>query len=483
MSNHLETINNQQSVSRFSGSKELIIKWIESITISILFPVIGHYIDSSDPFFINHEFPWLIFAPLLICLRYGFVYGIMSASLLIGLVAITFYLGWPQVPFFPTEMVIGLLLVTMISAEFHDIWFRKIRLIENKYNHIKLRMDEFSHVYHLLKGSHNRLEQHVVNQAGSLRLSLLDLEQKILSLEKNEGMPLEGVSEHILKLFADYGNFQIAAIYAVNNQKKIKNIDIKPVACLGHPFPLWSLDPLVKEALSTGCVASVKMEDDHAMIAGGALVVIPLMDTYQKIWGIVAVSEMPLFSLHENNLDLFAVLGGRIGDLIKRRDESSCNINGNSDDFKRRLYRVFEDIKQLKVSAVVIASTISNKEQENKFLARVQADFRGLDKFWIFKNDQNNQVILKLLPLTDESGAIEFLNRFGLSKLTTERVYHGSDRKAFSCCDEDISIYTWILDHKVIPEKVLLGVNQVVKVGFADSKIAGGGNENITGAA
>ncbi len=479
MINHFKTTSSLFPI--LSGSKELRIKWIETITISILFPIIGHVIDSSDPFFINYEFPWLIFAPLLISLRYGFVYGIMSASLLIGMVAIEFYLGWPQVPFFPKEMVIGLLLVTMISAEFHDIWFRKIRLLESKYNHIKLRMEEFAHVYHLLKSSHNQLEQHVANQGESLRSSLLDLEQKILFLEKNEGVPLEGVGEHILKLFADYGNVQMAAIYVVNDQQKVKNIDIKPVACLGHPSPLWSLDPLVKEALRTGCVASIKMENDHAIVDGGVLVVIPLMDVYQKIWGIVAVNEMPLFALQENTLDLFAILGGRIGDLIKRRDETSCLINGNSDDFKRRLYRVFEDIRQLKVSAVVIASTINNKELQIKFLARLRADFRGLDKFWIIKDDQDNQVILKLLPFTDESGAIEFLNRFGLSKLSTERVYHGLDSKAFSCCDEDISVYTWILDNKVSPEEVLLEINQIVKVEFADVKIAGGRNENISG--
>ena len=78
-------------------------RWTESIAISLSFPVIGYAIDPADPFFINYEFPWLILAPVLAGLRYGFVAGITSATLLISLVTGGFFLGWPGVSFFPEE--------------------------------------------------------------------------------------------------------------------------------------------------------------------------------------------------------------------------------------------------------------------------------------------------------------------------------------------------------------------------------------------
>ena len=145
--------------------KMLKNRWTESIAISLSFPVIGYAIDPSDPFFINYEFPWLILAPVLAGLRYGFVAGITSATLLISLVTSGFFLGWPGVSFFPEEMIIGLLLLTLISTEFRESWVRQTKLLDHKYNHLKLRMDKFARSYHLIKGSHYRLEQHLASQA------------------------------------------------------------------------------------------------------------------------------------------------------------------------------------------------------------------------------------------------------------------------------------------------------------------------------
>ena len=109
-------------------------KWMESIALAILLPAGGYMIDPLDPLFLNYKFPWLAIAPLIVSLRYGFVYGLVVSSVLVGVISFGFYEEWTEISFYPKEMIIGLVLVTMISSEFHELWNRKIKLIENRYD-------------------------------------------------------------------------------------------------------------------------------------------------------------------------------------------------------------------------------------------------------------------------------------------------------------------------------------------------------------
>lgn len=443
-------------------------RWVETVVIALLLPAIGYSLDASDPFFMDYRFPWLILAPVLISLRHGFVCGMTSSALLVSVVSVCFYLERPEVPFFPKEMIIGMLLLTVISAEFRESWARKIALLDHQYNHLKVRMDKFARSYHLIKGSHYQLEQHLASQAKSLRLSLLDLKKQILSLEENRGGPLGGIADSILKILSSYANVQTAGIYAVDEKR---NIGLNPVARLGQPRALVDSDPVIEEALRTGHVASIEVEKNDAAPAAGALVAIPLIDVYQKIWGMAVVNEMPLFAFQETTMDFLAVLGGKIGDLVKRRAESYCNDGDGSKVFEGRLRRILGEIKYLKTSAVAIATTINSEVLQSEFLARFQIELRGVDEILIVNDGWDRKVFLILLPYTDEKGANEFLNRVELSKSSAEAVRNGTDSMTFSYRGGNIRVGMWILDNKTSAEKVLAEVGGFCKYEFIDVRM------------
>lgn len=439
------------------------------MAIALLIPVCGYIIDPSDPLFIHYKFPWLAIAPLLVSLRYGFIYGLAVASVLVGVISIGFYEEWTEISFYPKEMIIGLVLVTMISAEFHELWNRKIKIIENRYDHLKIRMNKFSYTYQLIKASHYQLEQHLGSQTKSLRLALNDLEKQIESLEKKDGDSLATIGNGILKIFSNYSNVQVAAIYAVTEQQEIS---AEPVAYLGRPPQACSADPLIKSTLKNGCVTSVRVENgEDALPPTEAIAVVPLIDVYQKIWGIVVIYEMPLFALHESAMDLFAVLGGKIGDLIKRRAEFLQVNSKDRKSFERKLSRTIQEIAQLKESAVVVAISINTPELQQKFLTKFQNELRGADEMWIFSEYDDSQFFLILQPYTTEEGTNEFLNRTEISKLPcVESVYHGLDRKASTYSNGDVSTYMWVLTHEASREKILLEIYQFCKKGFIDNK-------------
>lgn len=434
--------------------------WLETLALTVILPVIGYGVNAADPFYLNNRFPWLILAPLLISLRYGFLFGMSSASLLIASFTFGRYLNWMIVPVFPVEMVVGMILVTMITAEFYDIWQQKLQPLQHKYHHLKLRMNEFSRAYHILKGSHSQLEQQTANYTKSMRTSLLDLQEKILTLAKNGGEPLSGIGDHILDLFIEYGSIQIASVYAVSEDQKII---LPPIACLGNPPPFWPTNPLVREAFKTGHVTSIQTHDEA--MDQEILVVIPLVDVFQKIWGIVNVNEMSMFAFQENTLDLFSLLGGHIGDLIKRRTEASLLSKDAWLEFEYELRRVLEEVRNFKIAAAVVVCITNCVETHDLFISRLRSELRRLDKVLNFIDDFDQHIVINLLPLTDENGLKDFLSRLGLMHSIDSKTLTGFEEgSTYLTLDGDMTIYSWVLNDTHSPEKVLSKIAQLSNV-------------------
>lgn len=431
--------------------------WLETLALTVILPVIGYGVNAADPFYLNNRFPWLILAPLLISLRYGFLFGMSSASLLITLFTFSRYLNWVIIPVFPVEMVVGMMLVTMITAEFNDIWQQKLQPLQHKYHHLKLRMKEFSLAYHILKGSHSQLEQQAENHTKSMRTSLLDLQKQILILAKNEGEPLSSIGDQILDLFSEYGSIQTASVYTVSKGQKIS---LHPAACLGNPPSFWPTNPLVREAFKTGHVTSIQTYDEETNQE--ILVVIPLVDVFQKIWGMVIVNEMSMFALQENTLDLFSLLGGHIGDLIQRRTEANLLSKDVWVEFEYELRRVLEEVRSFKIDAAVVVSIINCVETHDLFMSKFNYELRGLDKVLNYMDGFDRQIIINLLPLTDENGLKDFLSRFDLMHSIDSKTLTGFEEgSAHHTLDGDVTIYSWILNDTHSPEKVLSKIAQL----------------------
>lgn len=461
-----------------SPNNNKVSEWIETIVVVILPVAIGYFIDPSDPFFINYQFPWLVLAPLLISLRYGFVHGITAAFFLVIIIWTGYYLRWPQEFYFPQERIIGLIIITMVSAEFHELWNRKVRLLEKKHDHNQVRMNKFVRTYHLIKGSHYQLEQHLASQAKSLRLTLLDLNEEISSLEKITGDPLAGIGKSILKIFSTYTNVHVAGIYAVNERREIIT---EALAYVGKPCTLLFPDPLVEKAMRTGHTASIDIENYDSMENVRTIVAIPLIDVYQKIWGIVVVNEMPLFALQNSTMDLFTILGGRIGDLIQRRVDFDLSKDDDRKNFDRKLRRIMEEASCLNATAMVIAISISSEELKRKLHSKLQAELRGIDEFWVLTDNSDRQVLFILLQYTDDKGAIELLNRTEICNFSTAKVINDKvDRKILSFLDGHISACLWLLNNKTSRAKLLLETYQFCKNGSVDNEITEYKNASIT---
>lgn len=432
---------------------DLRTAWMETLALTFLFPLVGYLIDASDPFYLNTQFPWLILSPILISLRYGFLFGMIGIVLLIALFFLCWVSNWVIFPFVPVEMLVGMILTALITAEFHDIWRRKMQPLHYKYQNLQLRMYELSRAYYLLKESHALLEQQAATTK-SMRAWLLELQNRLLSLEKRQGGPLDEIGDQILELFSEYGSIQTASVHSVSESRRINP---QPGACLGNPAAVSATHPLVLGALKTGHVASLQRDSEARDQDYDILVVVPLVDIFNKIWGLVVINEMPMFALQENTLDLFALLGGYLGDLIQRRGEEQSMNEFVSREFEHELKRAWKDVRSLKMSTAVALCIFSQKESDGLAVSKFRSQVRGLDKVWSFRDSIGRLIVVCLLPFMDQQDMSDFFNRLHLLESDDRNSWLGYEEEGGRIIlNEGIIIYSWVLNEKTLSVNPIL---------------------------
>ena len=409
--------NPQTSRIRVSAS----VAWIETILITIIVPLFGYWLHNDDPFFLNHSFPWLLFAPLLPAMRYGFSYGFTSTIILISLITITWRFEILPIDHFPTGYILGSLMLTMLVGEFTDMWLKKLGKQEVINKAQRKRLDEFTRNYQLLKVSHDRLENRLASSTNSLREALVTLKIKATEIEGQKNA-LKTVSVDILTMLADYAYVQSANIYQIKSGKLINTM---PLATLGMFSLIDSFNPIIRKTIETDQLVSVNNEvyeeDNDPMNKTNLLAAAPISDVEGHIWGIVAIHEMPFVAFHQENLQLIAVLCGHIGDLISHAEHRYSYGNTESAIFLHFLQRTIIDRKNFDVETILLVLTLpGEKDLSEEIESMLLGQMRGLDRAWIQKNTEGRTVVFLLMPLTS---IIEFEGyKERISQLFKERV-------------------------------------------------------------
>jgi len=397
------------------------VAWIETILITLALPLFGYLINKDDPFLLKHSFPWLIFAPLLPAMRYGFGHGFASSIILISLIALGWRFELLSLNYFPAGFVLGLLMLTMLVGEFTDMWLRLIgkqRVINQAQ---RKRLDEFTRNYQLLKVSHDRLENRLASSTNSLREALVNLKIKAKNIDDKENV-LKKVSVDILAMMADYSYVQSANILEIESDKLINSM---PLATLGKFTLVDSFNPIIRKTIETRKLVSVNNEayedDDDPMNKSNLLAAAPIMDVDGYIWGIVAIHEMPFVAFHQENLQLIAVLCGHIGDLISHAENRYSYGDSKSAKFIHFLERTISDRKDFDIETILLVLTLpDNKDISHEIEILLLGQMRGLDRAWIQENADGRTVIFILMPLTSN---IEFEGyKERISQIFKERI-------------------------------------------------------------
>jgi polysaccharide biosynthesis protein PelD len=285
--------------------------WVETAIITLIAPITGWMWNAQDPFFLQARIPWIVIAPLIIGLHHGSARALTSGlCLLAGAYGYARLGHAPPAPF-PMDYAVGMGLLGLLAGEYRDAWQRVLHRLRHDAAERGTHLDRLTRAYHLLKRSHDLLEQRLASGGPSLH-AILDRVQVQLEIAGERG--LSAAADAVLRLFGDYGQVQVASLHTLRDGR----IEHAPVAELGKAPPLDPEHPMVRDAIRAGTLTSVREE---CLSTGGfaPLACVPLIDVNGRVWGLVIVHEMPFMSMHDEHLALMAVFGGRVGDWMAER--------------------------------------------------------------------------------------------------------------------------------------------------------------------
>lgn len=383
--------------------------WVETLGLGLLGGVGGVLLRPADPLMAAEPFPWVAFVPALIALRYGFARGLAGLLVMTAVV-----LAWLQPPMTMAQYLVflGTLGLVLLAGEFRDAWDRHLDQAQRLADYSRARLDEFSRAHHLLKISHDRLEQRLAGTARSMREALVDLRRRFAQVAISDDPLLESAQD-VLALFGDYGRLQVASLHKVDVNGRVIP---RALASLGEMPRVDPGDALLRAALRSGRLVSVAPADLQELEQGAdteLVAAIPLADTDRRVIGVVAVRQMPFFAMTDESLRLLAVLGGHIADLLRAAAEAP-EPDSLAQGFYRELWRAEADARAVGLASTVVRFSFGSTALAEEVMRLLEEGRRGLDTLWRTETDAGEPMLLALLPCTDEAGYYGYIQRIGM---------------------------------------------------------------------
>jgi hypothetical protein len=429
--------------------------WFEMLLIMSLSVTLSAVNRPYDPFFLQAPFPWPALGPVLVGLRYGFFFSFISVLIELGCIGISLEAGWWTHNGFPYDYAIGITAIAMLVGEFRDVWGRRIDRLQESNDYRQIRLNEFTRNYHLLKVSHDRLEQQVAGSGHSLREGLRFIRKK-MSGYSYRGITSD-VAESMLTMLSEYGYLQKASLFVAKRPgdadfldedediSEVSSADLstqkertqevasgpikkaskigyglkkrrsilrrEPIAKLGFSEGVSHQDPLIERCLKSRCLVSLRPEfSDAEFTTSQLLACVPLIDAENQIWAVVAVEMMPFFSFQDKTLRLLAVLAGHMADLVNQHSQVVDIADEDFARFRLNLKRALHDQITFGIPSALVVFDVENTDQGKHFMALVKRMQRGLDLIVEQTRDEETQLLL-LLPLTDELGVESYRQR------------------------------------------------------------------------
>ncbi|MCK5728333.1 MAG: hypothetical protein KAH08_03840 [Methylococcales bacterium] len=376
-----------------------LMPMVETIILTILGIFLGFLFTPTLNFFTTYGFSWIVIGPFLAGLRYGFAYAINSTLLVIAVMGGLYryyYPDWDMLAFIPT--MLGIFFISITAGEFRNYSERKIKQLQVSFNYTDQRLGEVTNAFNLLKISHERLAQQTASKS-TLRDSLLVVREHVMRA-KTAGADLNAL---ILRVFSDYGSIQQAGVYTLDHSGHFNNT---PIASIGGEFKVNPKDLLLQKTLTTLQTTMLKpslsTEKEYSDLL---LLVIPIVDVFGKVWGIVLVNKMPFRAFRADNINLLSVLGGHIADLISMVQFDDYVVkNTDLQYFILQTKRCIDDAKAYSQASSLVGIHITNNKESDEISHSIMSSQRGLDSAWNVKNNIGQQCIFVLLPLTDFNG-------------------------------------------------------------------------------
>ena len=380
--------------------------WLETVLLTLLAAALAYAASPDDPFFIDAQFSWVLFAPALLALRYGVLPGLVSMAAL-GLAWALERAAGAVAPEPPTLYFMGALLLTLVCGEFSSLWTARLRRLESTNRYAREKLERLTRQHYLLLMSHDRLEQDQLARPVTLRAALLRI-RGLIGAGSGEAVASGGLPglPAMATLLAEFCQLEVASFHACIDGVP----QPEPRAAIGPARPLDPADPMVRYCLENKALAHLRM--GAGAQSGRYLVVAPVLNREGRILALFAIEQMPFLALHEEALSTIAVLLGYYADSLQvsrqarvvQRALPSCPI-----EFAAELVRVHRMRAEFGVPSTLLLLRFGGHPDAAAFAQLLRRQLRDLDTVWELPLRPGTTAplpdLLVLLPLAGEAGA------------------------------------------------------------------------------
>ncbi len=384
------------------GLKNDKMAFVESLVVAILSLLSWFFIDRESGNTSHNYFFWPMLGPILISLRYGFSKGFQCFAFLTVSMFFLKQLMFEDINF-SLPILIGSGLIIMITGEFTDYWRKSIKENELNYVYMEQKLQSFTQSYYLLKISHDQLEQRAASKIMSLRTSIQILQKTALTKVDNR---LESLGDECLHILSDVVGMYEAGIYLVKDDQVQKNC----ISAIGKGHSLVLDDPMLLEMLdkkrifTPANIHDVQDEELHYQL------VIPLVDSYNKLQGVVLAEKVKFVALTDANLALISLVASYMANFMCEKLYTPILKPEQGKIFNQYLEQLhFNKLHYGADSALVI---FVDKSREQTLPIKKFIDYRrGADIYWNCFTPKGEHAMVALLPMTTVFEAKQFIDR------------------------------------------------------------------------
>ncbi len=378
---------------------------VELAIFAALVPVLGILLFSNDPLGIDTGFAWAAAPPMIFAARYGSSWGAACAAFSACVFYLVGNMAYEGSAAALMTLSIGTLIMCVVIGDVAAAWRTRSGQAEAENEYLRHRLKEFSNDYHVLKVSHGQLEEFMAGQRLSLRQALVQVKPMLAA--GPEG--LEAGSD-LMSVFAQFCSVQVAGLYAM---KDGTDIDPTPVAVYGNMGDAPVYDSLLQLAIKERKLVSVKLSS-HATDShdAGLLAAVPIVDSQGWLHGVLAVRDMHFMAFQQENLNILALLGGYVGDLLTR---SRGAAQSRTAWFFAELDTALRFARTNDVTSALLCLRFEQTQHVDVVSKMVSTNIRSLDSSWLPKTGDDSTVVVILLPLIVESHCNAYLRRLGKS--------------------------------------------------------------------
>ena len=293
----------------------------------------------------------------------------------------------------------------MVGGQFSGLWHTKERRVQELNQYLDERMDQLARRYHLLRLSHERLEQNLISRPQTLRDSLAKLRDLLASLPPHEGL---SAAQPFLDFITEFCQLESAVIFSAEKGR----LQEDPIAFTGRDMAYEMNDALIRFALDRRQLCHVQTEDID-LAPSDLVVALPFLNSMGQLMGLLAIKRMPFFALTDDNLQMLQVLSAYYIEQIVVRDSAAALLDVMPDCPREFAYEVFNlqrVQRETGISSVIVVQIFHPGRWQRDAFTLVRKHQRALDQAWAI-DTARNRLLVTLMPLATLTSLEGYLAR------------------------------------------------------------------------